>query len=87
MVGEGLKLMVLGMGIVYLFLVVLVFVIKMNAWLLRGATTREMQPSVDSYAEKRKQLRERKVKAQEEEKKRMVAVMAAAMAAHRAKKR
>ncbi len=87
MIGEGLKLMVLGMGIVYLFLIVLVFVIKINARLLGGLTAREMQPSGDSYAEKRKQLRERKIKAQEEEKRRLVAVMAAATAAHRAKKR
>lgn len=87
MIGEGLKLMMLGMGVVFLFLILLVGIIEVNARLLRGVTAQELQPRADIHAEKRKRLRERKIKAQEEEKRRLVAVMAAAMAAHRAKKR
>ena len=38
MVIEGLKLMVLGMGVVFIFLALLVVIMQINARLLRGVT-------------------------------------------------
>ncbi len=85
MVVEGLKLMVLGMGVVYIFLALLVVVMHINARLLRGVTEREIQAPVNSRAVQRKRDMNLKAKALADEKQRLVAVMAAAMAAHRAK--
>ena len=85
MVVEGLKLMVLGMGVVYIFLALLVVVMHINARLLRGVTEREIQAPVNSRAVQRKRDMNLKAKALADEKQRLVAVMAAAMEAHRAK--
>ena len=85
MVVEGLKLMVLGMGVVYIFLALLVVVMHINARLLRGVTEREIQAPVNSRAVQRKRDMNLNAKALADEKQRLVAVMAAAMAAHRAK--
>ncbi len=85
MVVEGLKLMVLGMGVVFIFLALLVVIMNINAWLLRGATERELQAPVDQRAARRKQEKTLKAKAHTDEKQRVVAVIAAALAAHRAK--
>ncbi len=87
MVIEGLKLMVLGMGVVFIFLALLVVIMQINARLLRGVTEREMQPPVDIRAERRKREMSQKAKSKVEsdEKQRLVAVIAAALAAHRAK--
>ena len=82
---EGLKLMVLGMGVVFIFLALLVVIMNINAWLLRGATERELQAPVDQRAARRKQEKTLKAKAHTDEKQRVVAVIAAALAAHRAK--
>ncbi|NLZ18254.1 MAG: OadG family protein [Desulfobulbaceae bacterium] len=89
MVGEGLKLMVLGMGIVFVFLTLLVVIMHANARLLRGATEREMQAPVDLRTAKHKAGPQPKakteVKTKTDEQQRLVAVIAAALAAHRAK--
>ncbi len=87
MVIEGLKLMVLGLGVVFIFLALLVVIMQINARLLRGVTEREMQPPVDIRAERRKREMSQKAKSKVEsdEKQRLVAVIAAALAAHRAK--
>lgn len=89
MVGEGLKLMVLGMGVVYIFLALLVVIMEVNARLLRGVTEREMQEPVDLRAAKRKSASNLKAKTtsktKADEQQRLVAVIAAALAAHRAK--
>ncbi|MGI6639317.1 MAG: OadG family protein [Desulfobulbus sp.] len=90
MLGEGVKLMVLGMGVVFVFLTLLVVVIQINARLLRGVTAREMGEPLNLRAnprtEKRKQMAPSKEKeGQAEEKRRLVAVIAAAVATHRAK--
>ena len=85
MVVEGLKLMVLGMGVVYVFLAILVVVMHINARLLRGATERELQAPLDHRAAKRRHEKHIKAKVHADEKQRIVAVIAAALAAHRAK--
>ena len=85
MVVEGLKLMVLGMGVVYIFLALLVVIMHINARFLRGVTEREMQAPVDHRAIRRKKEKNLKAKTQADEKQRLVAVMAAALEAHRAK--
>ncbi|MDO5673463.1 MAG: OadG family protein [bacterium] len=85
MVVEGLKLMVLGMGVVYIFLALLVVIMHINARLLRGVTERELQAPADPRAAKRKQEKHIKAKAHTDEKQRVVAVIAAAVAAHRTK--
>ena len=85
MVVEGLKLMVLGVGVVYIFLALLVVIMHINARFLRGVTEREMQAPVDQRAARRKQEKTLKAKAHTDEKQRVVAAIAAALAAHRAK--
>ena len=95
MVVEGLKLMVLGMGVVGTFLAVLVVAISLSAKLLKGATEREL--AAQQTGKGAKQRRPTPAKAAptaasaaaqavqgDEEKRRLVAVMAAALAAHRA---
>lgn len=99
MVVEGLKLMVLGMGVVGIFLAVLVVAISLSAKLLKGATERELAAARQA-GKGGKQRRPAPAKAAptapaqaaptartdqgDEEKRRLVAVMAAALAAHRA---
>ena len=42
MIFEGLKLTILGMSVVFIFLVILVFIIKLNAKLCSSATRNEI---------------------------------------------
>ncbi|MCK5882181.1 MAG: OadG family protein [Bacteriovoracaceae bacterium] len=42
MVFEGLKLTILGMSVVFIFLVILVFIIKLNSKLCAKSTSREL---------------------------------------------
>ncbi len=60
---EGLKLAALGMGVVFIFLILLVLLIKLASWLLAPMTLRELkekkrQEKLD--AERRARQRQRK---------------------------
>ena len=88
MVIEGLKLMILGMGVVGIFLAIMVAAISLTARLLKGASEREALALAGAGAP---QLSATPAQAEEsapdeEERRRLVAVMAAAVAAHRSRK-
>ncbi|MHB8763698.1 MAG: OadG family protein [Deferrisomatales bacterium] len=80
MIVEGLKLTVLGMAVVYLFLALLIAVINLSARLLRPWTEREALAAASAAA------RGRGASAQEKNRK-VMAVIGAAVAAHRGRGR
>ncbi|MGI6656423.1 MAG: OadG family transporter subunit [Desulfobulbus sp.] len=86
MIGEGVKLMVLGMAVVFVFLVFMVLVIQLNSIVLSGFTKREIELDEKRLEEKRLRAMNLKSKSGTEERQRLIAVMAAAIAAHRARK-
>lgn len=79
MIVEGVKLTLLGVGVVYLFLTLLVVVIKISSRVLKSYTEREeaayMAVPVQRTANRRA----------EDEQQRIMAVISAAVAAHRAR--
>lgn len=92
MVFEGLKLMVLGMAVVAIFLTVMILVISLSARLLRASTARELEQQRGSaQAGEQRQTAARSPHAATRdapdagERRRLVAVLAAAVAAHRAR--
>ncbi len=89
MVFEGLKLMVLGMAVVAIFLTVMILAISLSAHLLRASTARELeQQGSSAQAGEKRQTAARSPHAatrDAEERRRLVAVLAAAVAAHRAR--
>ena len=61
MIFEGVKLMVVGMTTVMLFLLLMIFFIKLVAFLTRGATAREIQEIANDravLANKRKKIQQ-----------------------------
>ena len=81
MIAEGFKLTVLGMGVVFAFLGLLIVVIKVNARMLRSLTERE------EAADPVKGLKRKETRREQEalEQRRILAVISAAVAAHRAR--
>ena len=80
MMYEGLKLTLLGMGVVFAFLGLLVVVIRLNARLLKPLTDREHLARQDFSPAKKKTPRHLQ---ELEEKRRILAVISAAITAHR----
>lgn len=81
MIFEGLKLTLLGMGVVFAFLGLLIVVIKLNARLLKPLTDKE-QSAQRGIAHTKKSPRHHQ---ELEEKQRILAVISAAITAHRAR--
>lgn len=81
MIFEGLKLTLLGMGVVFAFLGLLIVVIKLNARLLKPLTDKE-QSAQRGIAHTKKSPRHYQ---ELEEKQRILAVISAAITAHRAR--
>ncbi len=79
MIWEGLELTLLGMGVVYAFLGLMVVVINLLARILKPVTDRE-QACQQPMPRTHKPGRQRET----EEKRRILAVISAAIAAHRA---
>lgn len=78
MIVEGIKLTLLGMPIVFAFLMLLIVVIKLSAWLLKDITAREAAEA-DLPARRRK--RATPVEADQK----LTGIITAAIAAHRAR--
>ena len=81
MIQEGLKLTLLGMGVVFAFLGLLVVVIKLLAKVLKPLTDRE-EASRQIMPHKRRGPRQQQ---ETEDKRRVMAVISAAIAAHRSR--
>ncbi len=79
MIQEGLKLTLLGMGVVFAFLGMLVVVIKLSALVMRPLTEREAAKR-HSLPHKRRGPRQQQ---ETEDRRRVLAVISAAIAAHR----
>ncbi len=82
LVMEGLKLLVIGMGLVFLFLIILIFFIDIMARVLRSATLAE-EKAIKDELERQKAKKAAKAKAHHSSD--VTAVIAAAVAAFRAK--
>lgn len=80
MIVEGMKLTLLGIGVVYLFLSLLVVVIKLSSRILRPLTAKE---EAKYNAVPAKKIVNRRA---EDEQQRIMAVINAAIAAHRVRK-
>jgi oxaloacetate decarboxylase gamma subunit len=59
MIFEGLKLMVVGMTTVLLFLMLMILLIQLAAYLAKGSTARELQ-AIEDERERLKKEREQK---------------------------
>jgi sodium pump decarboxylase gamma subunit len=81
MIFEGLKLTLLGMGVVFAFLGLLIVVIKLNRRVLKPLTDKE-QAAHHAMSHKKKGPRHHQ---ELEEKQRILAVISATIAAHRAR--
>lgn len=81
MIQEGLKLTLLGMGVVYAFLGLQILVIKLLAKVLKPLTDRE-EASRQILPHKRRGPRQQQ---ETEDKRRVMAVISAAIAAHRSR--
>ena len=81
MIFEGLKMTLLGMGVVFAFLGLLVVVIRLNARVLKPLTDRE-QSSQRGVVPARKSPRHHQ---ELDEKRRILAVISATITAHRAR--
>jgi oxaloacetate decarboxylase (Na+ extruding) subunit gamma len=82
MIIQGLKLTVLGMGVVFCFLVVLLLLIYLSAKLLAPFTEKEI-----ALAAAKKPARPRKKQASSGDNLKLTAIISAAVAAHRVKTR
>ena len=80
MIQEGLKLTLLGMGVVFAFLGLQILVIKLLAKVLKPLTDRE-EASRQTLPHKRRGPRQQQ---ETEDRRRVMAVISAAIAAHRA---
>ncbi len=76
MIIEGLKLALLGMTVVFVFLVLLVLIVNLSSWLLKPYTQKEQ----DAVSSRTDRLKHSKIDEQ-----RLAAVISAAIAAHRAR--
>ncbi len=81
MIFAGIKLMFIGMGIVFVFLVILVYTIKLSHRLLAKQTKKELE---ELRAASRGRLKKRREEIIRGEDKILVAVISAAVAAHHA---
>ena len=77
MIIEGLKLAMLGMTVVFIFLVLLILIVHLSTWLLKSYTEKEQAAAA---AKPRKKASPSGLDDQK-----LTAVIAAAIAAHRAK--
>jgi oxaloacetate decarboxylase gamma subunit len=82
MIFQGLKLTILGMGVVFCFLVVLLFLIYLSSKLLAPFTEKEM-----TLAMAKKPARSGKKPPSSGDNLKLTAIISAAVAAHRARKR
>lgn len=62
MIVEGLKLMVVGMTTVLMFLMLMILLIQLAAWLTKDVTARELQ-AIENEKERLRQQREREKQA------------------------
>jgi len=82
MIFQGLKLTILGMGVVFCFLVVLLFLIYLSSKLLAPFTEKEM-----ALAMAKKPARSGKKPSSSGDNLKLTAIISAAVAAHRARTR
>lgn len=78
MIIEGIKLTLLGMPVVFAFLMLLILVIKLSAWLLKDITAKE---AAEADLPMRRKKRETSVEAD----RKLTGIITAAIAAHRAR--
>jgi len=76
MIFEGLKLMVVGMTTVLLFLMLMILLIQLAAYLAKGSTARELQ-AIEDERERLKKEREQKRLAAEDGDEDIVVITAA----------
>lgn len=81
MIFEGLKLTLLGMGVVFAFLGLLIMVIKLNARVLKPLTDKEQSAQRGLFHTTKSPRHHQEL----EEKQRILAVISAAITAHRAR--
>ena len=81
MIVAGIKLTLLGMTVVYLFLLLLIACIKISCWLLSAAASRELAEMEAAESKSRR----RHGKPLEDG--RLIAIISAAIAAHRSRMR
>jgi sodium pump decarboxylase gamma subunit len=81
MILVGIKLMFIGMAIVFIFLVLLVYTIKLSHRLLAGQTRKELEALRAVSGGKLKKRKEEIIREEDEI---LVAVISAAVAAHHA---
>ena len=84
MIVEGLKLMVVGMTTVLMFLMLMILLIQLAAWLTKDVTARELQ-AIENEKERLRQQREREKQAAAEGDD-DIAVITAAIAAFEAER-
>ncbi len=82
MIFQGLKLTILGMGVVFCFLVLLLLLIYLSTKLLAPFTAKEI-----SLATAKKSARPRKKSTSSGDNVKLTAIISAAVAAHRARTR
>ncbi|MFO7989964.1 MAG: OadG family transporter subunit [Thermodesulfobacteriota bacterium] len=82
MIFQGLKLTIMGMGVVFCFLVLLLFLIYLSSKLLAPFTEKEM-----SLAMAKKPARSGKKPSSSGDNLKLTAIISAAVAAHRARTR
>lgn len=84
MIVEGLKLMVVGMTTVLLFLTLMIWLIKLAAFLAKGATARELQAIDEERARTKREREQKKLAADDSDED--IVVITAAIAAFEAER-
>ena len=86
MIVEGLKLMVVGMTTVLLFLMFMILLIQLVAYLTKDATARELQAIEDEKARLRREKEKARLAAAADDSDEDIVVISAAIAAFEAER-